>query len=133
MQNADNVGKLLLRLVLGSLILLHGVAKIIAGPAFVLGAVTDMGLPVALGYLVYLGEVVAPILLILGIWSRIAALIIAGNMAFAILLVHMKQLLTLNGQGGWALELQGMFLVTALAIVCLGAGRFSIGGRSRWN
>src|SRR3546814_8914957 len=52
-------------------------------------------------------------------------------MAFAIFLVHMKQLPTLNGQGGWALELQGMFLVTALAILCLGAGRFSMGGRSK--
>lgn len=133
MQNADDCGKLLLRLVLGILILLHGIAKIMAGPAYIMSVVSAAGLPVALGYLVYLGEVIAPILLIVGIWSRIAALIIAGNMAFAFLLAHMKQLLTLNDQGGWALELQGMFLVTALAIVCLGAGRFSIGDRSKWN
>ncbi|MES2023942.1 MAG: DoxX family protein [Pseudomonadota bacterium] len=134
MQNTDDLGKLLLRLVLGGLILLHGVAKLIAGPAFVISVATDAGLPAAIGYLVYLGEVVAPILLIVGIWSRVAALIIAGNMAFAIFLVHTKQFLTLNDQGGWALELQGMYLITALALVCLGAGRFSIGGRSgRWN
>lgn len=133
MQNADDLGKLLLRLVLGGLILLHGIAKIIGGPGYIIGVVSDAGLPVALAYLVYLGEVIAPVLLIVGAWSRIAGLIIAGNMAFAIFLVHMKQLLTLNDQGGWALELQGMFLVTALAILCLGAGRFSIGGRSKWN
>jgi putative oxidoreductase len=134
MQNADDLGKLLLRLVLGILILLHGIAKIMAGPGYIIGVVSDAGLPVALAYLVYLGEVVAPVLLIVGLWSRIAALIVAGNMLFAIFLVHMQQLPTLNGQGGWALELQGMFLVTALAILCLGAGRFSLGGRGgKWN
>jgi putative oxidoreductase len=129
MQHADDLGKLLLRLVLGALILLHGISKVLAGPDFVISTATSAGLPAAIGYLVYLGEVVAPILLIAGIWTRLAALIVAGNMLFAVYLVHMKQLLTLNDQGGWALELQGMFLFTALAIVCLGAGRFSIGGR----
>lgn len=134
MQNTDDLGKLLLRLVLGVLILLHGIAKIMAGPAFIISSVTAAGLPAQLAYLVYVGEVVAPILLIVGIWSRPAALIIAGNMVFAIFLVHMKQLGSLNDQGGWALELQGMFLVTALALVFLGAGRFSLGGRGgKWN
>jgi putative oxidoreductase len=134
MQNADDFGKLVLRLVLGILILLHGVTKIIAGPDFIISTATSAGLPAAIGYLVYLGEVVAPILLIVGIWSRLAALVIAGNMVFALYLVHMKQLLTLNDQGGWALELQGMFLFTALALVFLGAGSFSIGGRGgKWN
>jgi len=134
MQNADDLGKLLLRVVLGVLILLHGISKIVAGPDFVISTATNAGLPAVIGYLVYLGEVAAPILLILGIWSRLAALVIAGNMLFAVYLVHMKQLLTLNDQGGWALELQGMFLVAALALICLGAGRFSLGGRGgRWN
>lgn len=134
MGNTDDLGKLLLRVVLGVLILLHGVSKIMAGPAFVISAATSAGMPAAIGYLVYLGEVVAPILLIIGVWSRLAALIIAGNMAFAIFLVHMKQLASLSSSGGWALELQGMFLFSALALVLLGAGRFSIGGRGgKWN
>lgn len=134
MQNTDDLGKLLLRLVLGILILLHGIAKITAGPAFIISAVTSAGLPAAFGYLVYVGEVLAPVLLIVGIWTRPAALVIAGNMVFAIFLVHMKQLTSINQQGGWELELQGMFLVTALALVFLGAGRFSIGGRGgKWN
>ncbi|HWU97220.1 MAG TPA: DoxX family protein [Oxalicibacterium sp.] len=134
MGNTDDLGKLLLRVVLGVLILLHGVAKIMGGPAFVISAATSAGMPAAVGYLVYIGEVLAPILLIIGVWSRLAALIIAGNMAFAIFLVHMKQLTSLSSSGGWALELQGMFLFSALALVLLGAGRFSIGGRGgKWN
>ena len=134
MGNTDDLGKLLLRVVLGVLILLHGIAKIMAGPAFVISAATSAGMPAAIGYLVYVGELVAPVLLIVGIWSRLAALVIAGNMAFAIFLVHMKQLTTLTETGGWALELQGMFLFSALALVLLGAGRFSVAGRGgKWN
>ncbi len=134
MHNTDDLGKLLLRTVLGMLILLHGISKIMSGPAFVISAAVSAGLPAAMGYLVYLGEVVAPILLIAGIWSRLAALVIAGNMAFAVFLVHTKQLALISESGGWTLELQGMFLVSALALVFLGAGRFSIGGRGgKWN
>jgi putative oxidoreductase len=46
----------------------------------------------------------------------------------------MKDLGALNKQGGWALELQGMFLFGALAVAFLGAGRFSVGGTGgRYN
>ena len=49
-------------------------------------------------------------------------------MVVAIGLVHVAELFTLGKQGGWALELQGMFLFAALALVFLGAGRYSLGG-----
>jgi putative oxidoreductase len=134
MQNTDDLGKLLLRVALGVLILLHGVAKILSGPDSIMGTVSGAGLPHAFGYLVYIGEVLAPILLIIGVWSRLAAFIIAVNMLVAIWLVHMSQIFTLSKTGGWALELQGMFLVAAIALMLFGAGRFSIGGRGgRWN
>jgi putative oxidoreductase len=128
-QPAEDLGKLLLRLVLGILILFHGMSKVMGGVGFVMKVVTDAGLPASLGYLVYFGEVVGPLLIIFGIWTRLGAAFIAVNMLFAFWLVHTKQFLTLNAQGGWALELQGMYLITALVIVILGAGRYSIAGR----
>lgn len=128
MRGSDDAGKLILRVVLGLLILLHGIAKVMNGPAFIIGLVEKAGLPGPVGYLVYVGEVVAPILLIIGLWSRLAAAIVAINMLFAFGLVHMDQLVMLNKQGGWALELQGMFLWSAIALMFLGAGRFSVGG-----
>jgi putative oxidoreductase len=61
-------------------------------------------------------------------------LVVLINMVVAILLVHVSQFFTLGNAGGWALELQAMYLMTALAIVLLGAGRYSVGGSSgRWN
>jgi putative oxidoreductase len=41
----------------------------------------------------------------------------------------MGQLGQLNAQGGWALELQGMYLFTALAVALLGPGAYSINRR----
>lgn len=132
--DVEDWGKLLLRVALGVLILLHGIAKVMGGPAFIMELLTRNGLPAQLGYLVYVGEVLAPLLVIIGLWTRPAALVIAVNMVVAIALVHMPELLTLSQTGGWALELQGMFLFGALAVAMLGAGRLSAGGIwGRWN
>lgn len=128
MTASNDFGKLVLRVVLGALILIHGISKITGGNAFVLGALAHHGLPEALAYGVYVGEVLAPVLLILGLWTRAAAFVIAVNMVVAVGLVHTGQLFALENSGGWALELQGMYLFTALALVFLGAGRFSTGG-----
>jgi putative oxidoreductase len=134
MQGSNDLGRLVLRVVLGVLILFHGVSKLIHGPGYIIGVLAGAGLPSFLAYGVYVGEVVAPILLLIGLWARVGALIIVINMLVAIALVHLGQLATLNDTGGWALELQGMFLGTALAILLLGAGRFSLGGSNgRWN
>jgi putative oxidoreductase len=129
-----DTAKLILRWLLGGLTLLHGIAKLMAGPAMVTGMMTKHGLPGALGYLVYVGEVIAPVLLIVGVWTRAAALVVVINMIVAVALVHMGQLAQLNQQGGWAVELQAFYLFTAVAIALLGAGRFSLGGSGgRWN
>jgi len=130
----EDVGKLILRVTLGLLILLHGIAKVTGGVGPIVGMVQGAGVPAAFGYLVYVGEVLAPLLLIVGLWSRLAALVIAVNMAVAVALAHGEQLFALGKQGGWALELQGMYFFTALALVLVGAGRFSAGGaRGRFN
>ncbi len=129
-----DLAKLLLRLTLGALILLHGIDKVLHGTALVSRSLAAAGWPSMLMYGVYVGEVVAPVLLILGIWSRAAAGAIVFNMLVAVALVHSGQLLALNGAGGWSLELQAMFFATALGLCLLGAGRYSLAGTAgRWN
>ncbi len=130
----DDQGKLLLRVLLASLLLFHGVSKLVGGIGFITGMLEKMGLPGALGYLVYIGEVVAPLLVLAGLYTRAAALVVAINMAVALLLVHSAELFTLNDTGGWAVELQAMYLGAALVVALLGAGRYSIGGAAgRFN
>jgi putative oxidoreductase len=131
---SEDLGKLLLRLTLGVLILLHGIAKLLNGVDPIIGMVQKAGLPAAFGYLVYVGEVLAPLLVIVGFWTRLAAIVIMISMLFAVGLAHMDQLFTLGRSGGWALELQGMYLFTAIAVALLGAGRYSAGGlHGRFN
>ena len=125
----QDLGKLILRLSLGVLILLHGMDKMLHGIGAITSMIAGTGLPGFLAYGVYVGEVVAPVLLVAGFHARVGAALIAVNMVVAILLAHTGDLLSLGHHGGWRLELQGMYLVTALALVCLGPGRFSLNQR----
>lgn len=124
-----DTGKLILRLALGVLILLHGIAKLRFGIGGITGMVTAAGLPAFVAWGVYVGEVLAPLAVIAGWYARIGAAVIAVNMLFALGLAHMGELLSLNATGGWALELQGMFLFTAVAVALLGPGRYGINAR----
>ena len=124
-----DIGKLLLRVTLGVLVLFHGLSKLNGGMAGIVDMVAAHGLPGALGYGVLLGEVIGPLMLIAGFHARIGAVLVFVNMVLAILLVHRGELSAFNSQGGWALELQGMFLMSALALALLGPGRFSVNGR----
>lgn len=126
--NTNDTGKLVLRVALGAMLLFHGVAKLSGGIGFVGDMLAKAGLPAVFGYGVYIGEVVAPLLILLGLFTRPAALVVAINMVVAVLLVHTSQFFTLNETGGWALELQGMFFFAAVAVALLGAGRYSVGG-----
>ncbi len=123
---ADDAGKLILRLTLGILMLLHGIAKISGGVDGLEKMVAGAGLPSVLAYGVYVGEVLAPLLVIFGFYARFGAAIIVVNMLFAIFLAHRTDLFLLTRTGGWALELQGFFLFTALALVFMGPGRYGI-------
>lgn len=124
----DALGKLVLRLTLGILLLFHGVAKI-SNPGsvkFIEGKLSAFDLTPYFVYGVFLGEIVAPLLIILGIFTRIGGFLVVGNMLFAILLVHQEELLSLGKHGGWALELQGFYLLCGLTIFLMGSGKFAI-------
>ena len=126
--NAD-LGRLLLRLALGVLILFHGVAKLRGGIDPITQLVTANGLPGFVAYGVYVGELGAALLVILGWYSRVGSLIIAINMVFAIFLAHRAQLFQLAESGGYALELQVLYLIVPIALALMGPGRYSLNER----
>lgn len=134
MQSNDDFGKLVLRATLAILVLFHGVSKLINGIDPIMGMVAKAGLPSGVAFLVYIGEVIAPLMILFGIWARLGAVIVAANMIVAVALAHGSQFLTMGKTGGWALELQGFYFFTAVAVALLGAGRYSMGGKSgKWN
>jgi putative oxidoreductase len=126
--NTNDTGKLVLRVALAAMLLFHGVSKLSGGIGFVADMLAKAGLPAVFGYGVYIGEVVAPLFILFGLFTRPAALVVAINMIVAVLLAHTGQFFTLNETGGWALELQGMFFFAAVTVALSGAGRYSIGG-----
>jgi len=126
---SEDIGKLVLRLMLGVLMLLHGINKMRFGISGIEGLLEGHGLPAFLAYGVFVGEVVGPLLVLVGFYARLGALLMAGNMVFAIALAHGSQLADFAKSGGWALELQAFFLFTAIAVSLIGPGKFAINRR----
>lgn len=130
----DDAGKLLLRLLVGGLLILHGIHKIMTGPSGIEGMVASTGVPGFFGWAVYLGEVLGPVLVLAGYFTRIGAALILINMIVAVLLAFGGHVWALNQHGGWIIELEAFYGLGGLAIILLGAGRFSVGGAyAKWN
>jgi len=124
---SPDTGRLILRLCVGGLMLFHGVAKIMhpASLDFISGMLAANGLPGFLAYAVYVGEVVAPLMVIVGYQARVGGLLIATNMLFALFLAHTGDFFSLSEHGGSAIELQLFYLLSATAVVFLGSGRLA--------
>jgi putative oxidoreductase len=120
-------GLLVLRLWLGiSLLALHGWGKLTKFQDMA-GAFPD---PLGVGSkasvsLALVGEVVAPLLIILGLYTRLGALMSGTTMAVAFFLQH-KGVLKGPGSG----ELAFIYLAGFIALLAAGGGRFAVDGKS---
>src|SRR5579884_513463 len=115
--------------------LFHGVNKLRHGIGFIDNTVQAHHWPAWISYGVFVGEVVAPIFLIIGFLTRPAALVVAFDMVIAWYLVLGTGAFTLQKQtGAVSGEVSFLYLFGALAIAMLGSGRFAISrGKGRWD
>jgi len=120
-----DIAKLLLRLTLGGLILFHGVHKLIYGINGVTALVTANGLPSVVTYGVYVAELIAPIFIILGLYARLAAMILAFNMIVAIYLAYGFSV-TITKYGALSWETPFLFFVMSILVVLCGGGKYSV-------
>lgn len=114
--------------------LFHGLAKLSRGLGNIPTRLATHGLPRWIAFGVYIGELIAPLMIVAGIGTRPAAAVVAFNMVVAVWLVHVGDLGRLSASGGSAVELQMLYLLGALAIVALGSGRIAVSrGKGRWD
>ncbi len=128
-----NLGLLIIRLTIGILMLLHGIGKLSGGLDFIEGLLAQKGLPTFFAYGVYIGEIIIPVLLIIGYRTRLASLIFAFNCFVAILLVHTADIFTINDYGGWGIELIGIYLFIGIALFYTGGGRYALSKSNKWD
>ena len=124
----EDIAKLLLRVSVGVLILFHGIHKVIYGVSGIKSMLSNSGLPELLAYGVYVGELVAPIFIILGLYARVASLVLGFNMFIAIFLAYGFSF-SLSKYGGLSIESPLLFLIMSILIFLLGSGRFSVNNK----
>lgn len=125
----NDVAKLILRLTVGIMMLFHGLDKIINGIGGVKHLTTASGLPEFIAYGVYVGEVVVPILILLGAYARAASAVLALNMVFAIFLAYGNSLFALGKHGAPLFELPFLYLMMSILIVMLGSGKYALNAK----
>lgn len=126
----SSIGLVVLRLLTGFGIFLHGYGKLSQGPDFFAGFANGVGVPVFMVWLAVLAETVGGLLILLGLVSPLAALMLVGNMAFAVK-HHIGRgdpfLLNSTGEGTYTVgfEFASLYLVAFFALLLAGPGRFS--------
>lgn len=132
MNKNTDLGLLILRIAVGGLMFLHGIAKI-GHTSFIGGLLTEKGLPSFLSYGVYLTEIVAPLFILAGFRTRLAAVVYVFGALFALFLVHSGQLFSLNENGGWEVELLGLYLAGGLSLFFTGGGKLAVSSSNQWD
>jgi putative oxidoreductase len=129
---------LALRFALALVVFPHGAQKLFGwfggyGFAGTLGFFTGtMHLPAFLGVLAILAEAIGPILVFIGVFTRLGALAIAVNMIVAVATVHLANGFFMNWTGqqkGEGIEYFIYAIVVALTLVIAGPGRYSVDAR----
>ncbi|HEY0382686.1 MAG TPA: DoxX family protein [Candidatus Elarobacter sp.] len=126
---------LILRLTLAVVVWPHGAQKALGlfGGYGIAGTVnglsSHLGVPVLLAYVVIAVEFLAPIALVLGVFTRLAALGVAIDMAVAAYMVHLPNGFFMNfagNQKGEGIEYFIYAVGVALALVVAGPGRAAV-------
>ena len=121
-----DAGLLVLRLALGTIVLFHGVFKATHGVGWIGDLLRSHGLPGVLANGVYVAEVIAPVFLFVGAYTRLAAIVIAFDMFMAIALAQHQGLFSVNQGGGWGVEVEAMIFCMGVALGLTGGGRYAV-------
>ena len=78
--------------------------------------VKNAGLPEFIAYGNIIGEFVAPLFILVGFKTRMAAAVVAFNMLLSILIAHPDIMFSINDYGGWMIETNMLYMMTAVVL-----------------
>ncbi len=122
----NDVAIMLMRIATGGLLVFHGIAKFRHGHSFIRGMLAEKGLPEFLWLGVPLGECLAPVLLILGVFTRFSGMLVALVMLIALILAHGDATFNIGETGGLEGELALLFMFSGLALFFTGGGKYAL-------
>lgn len=132
MKKNPDLGLFILRIGIGLLMLLHGIAKL-KGVTGIEKMLSESGLPSFLAYGVYVTEIIAPILIVVGYRTRLASLVFVSGVLVAIFLAHSGDIFTLTQHGAWKIELLGLYLCGSITLLLSGAGKMAVSTKHKWD
>ncbi|MBP2617761.1 DoxX family protein [Chryseobacterium jejuense] len=133
MKKNIDLGLLISRIAIGFPMSVYGVNKLIHGIGFIEDMMTIHGLPSFFAYGVFAGEIIAPIMLMLGFRTRLAGLIFAANCLTATVIAQTANIFKLNNFGGWALELLVIYMLVGISLFFAGAGKYAVSTANKWD
>lgn len=128
-----NIGLLIMRISIGALMLLHGIPKLMHGTEFIQQLLVSKGFPAFIAYGVYLGEIVAPLVIMIGFRTKLASLVFAFNTIVIIYLLHAHEIFAFGQYGGLKLELIYLYLFGSVALFFTGAGKIALSSKNKWD
>ena len=121
--NSD-VGLLIVRIALGGIIFFHGFHKLMHGTDDQFQILASNGIPGVFIYFVYISEVLAPVLIVLGVFTRISCLTIIVTMIVVFYALPFP--IGLDVHGAMNIESQLYFLLLPIALFFTGPGRYTV-------
>lgn len=133
MNTKQQTGLFLLRVSIAFTMLIYGISKLTFGIDYIKDLVSQFGLPTFISYGVFIGEILAPILIIIGFRTKLAGLVFAVNCFVAITMDRLPDVFSLNEHGGWAIGLIFIYMMFGLALFFTGAGKYALSTQNKWD
>ncbi|TNE27838.1 MAG: DoxX family protein [Bacteroidetes bacterium] len=128
-----NIAVFLTRITVAFPMLFYGISKIVNGFDWIASSLANMGFPSVFAYGVLVGEIVAPLAMLIGFRTRIASLIFSFNTLVAFFVARTGDLFVLNPHGGWSLDLLFMFMMGGVILALTGAGKWAVSSTTKWD
>jgi|TARA_B110000483_G_scaffold134198_1_gene160561 putative oxidoreductase len=121
----NDTGLLIIRVAFAVLVLFHGWHKVRYGIDMPMARMESWGIPGFLMYFAYISEVVAPLLIFAGLFSRLSALTIFGTMIF-VMYIEIRTGLSVDQFGAPNIEGQLFYFLLSAGLIFTGPGRYRL-------